>query len=170
MQDREIINDLLGGTKASINCYTTAIVECSNQQLRNALQTLRSEAEQMQYQLYQMAEQKGYYMPAPKANQQDVQKIKSGLSAGVSNNMSSSSSNIYSSGSTSSMNSSSNPSMTSSVNSRMSSLSNQNINISSNPNTSSTDSQGMSTSSTMTNSRSQKVSSAINKPNSKNRH
>ena len=35
MQDRDIVNDLLGGTKASINCYTTGIVECSNQQLRN---------------------------------------------------------------------------------------------------------------------------------------
>lgn len=154
MHDREILNDLLGGTKASINCYTTAIVECSNQQLRSTLQTLRSEAEQMQYQLYQMAEQKGYYMPAPKANQQDVQKIKSGLSAGVSNTMSSSSSNIYSSGSTSSMTSSSNPSMTSS----------------SMPNVSNVSSTGMSTNSTMTNSTNQKMSSSSNKSNSKNRH
>ena len=92
MQERDILNDLLGGTKASINCYTTAIVECSNQQLRSTFQTLRNEAEQMQYQLYQMAEQKGYYMPAPQASQNDVQKIKSGLSSSV-NTMSSNSGN-----------------------------------------------------------------------------
>lgn len=81
MQDKDIYGDLLGGTKASISCYTNAIVECSNQQLRSTLQTLRAEAEQMQYQLYQMAEQKGYYMAAPAANQNDVQKIKTGLSS-----------------------------------------------------------------------------------------
>ncbi len=85
MQERDIVNDLLAGTKASINTYTTAIMECSNQQLRSTLQTLRNEAEQMQYQLYQMAEQKGYYMPAPPANQNDVNKIKTTLTSAVSN-------------------------------------------------------------------------------------
>ena len=73
MQDRDIFTDVLAGTKHSINCYTTAITETSNQQLRSTWQTLRSEAEKMQYQIYQMAEQKGYYTPAPKANQQDLQ-------------------------------------------------------------------------------------------------
>lgn len=85
MQERDIVNDLLGGTKASINCYTTAIMECSNQQLRSTLQTLRNEAEQMQYQLYQMAEKKGYYMPAPPADQNDINKIKTTLTSAVSN-------------------------------------------------------------------------------------
>ncbi|NLY45271.1 MAG: spore coat protein [Tissierella sp.] len=79
MRDQDIVNDVLNGTKASINTYTTAIQECCNQTLRSTLQTLRDEAEQMQYQIFQMAEQKGWYMPAPEANQNDVQKIKSGL-------------------------------------------------------------------------------------------
>ncbi len=83
MQERDIVNDVLGGTKASINCYTTAIMECSNQQLRSTLQTLRNEAEQMQYQLFQMAEQKGYYVPAPPANKNDVNHIKTTLSSSV---------------------------------------------------------------------------------------
>ncbi len=68
MRDQDMVNDILSGTKASINTYTTAITECSNEQLRSTLQTLRNEAEQLQYQLYQMAEQKGYYMAAPPAN------------------------------------------------------------------------------------------------------
>lgn len=37
----------------------------------------------MQYQLYQMAEQKGYYHPAPGANQNDVQHIKNSLLSGM---------------------------------------------------------------------------------------
>lgn len=83
MQERDIVNDLLSGTKASIDSYTKAIQECSNQQLRSTLQTLRNEAEQMQYQLYQMAEQKGYYVPAPPASKNDVNHIKTTLTSAI---------------------------------------------------------------------------------------
>ena len=86
MQEREILLDLLSGTKHSINCYTNAIMEGSNQQLRSTFQTLRDEAEQMQYQLYQMAEQKGYYHSAPGANQNDIQHIKQSLTNGMTGN------------------------------------------------------------------------------------
>lgn len=101
MQERDIFCDVLSGTKHSINCYTNAIMETSDQQLRSTWQTLRNEAEQMQYQIYQMAEQKGYYTPAPKANPQDCQSIKSTLTSAVNSantSKSSSSSNIYSAG------------------------------------------------------------------------
>lgn len=84
MQDQDMINDILSGTKASISTYTTAITECSNQELRSTLQTLRNEAEQLQYQIYQMAEQKGYYTPAPTANQNDIQEIKNSLTSSMS--------------------------------------------------------------------------------------
>lgn len=83
MQDKDMVNDILAGTKASINSYTHAIMESSNQQLRNTLIQLRDEAEKMQYQIYQMAEQKGWYMAAPQASQADVNKIKSSLSSAV---------------------------------------------------------------------------------------
>ncbi|NLL80868.1 MAG: spore coat protein [Tissierellia bacterium] len=97
MQDRDIFTDVLAGTKHSISCYTNAITETSNQQLRSTWQTLRGEAEQMQYQIYKMAEQKGYYTPAPQANQQDLQSIKSSLTSAVNNmNTSGTSSNIFS--------------------------------------------------------------------------
>ncbi|MCK9443660.1 MAG: spore coat protein [Tissierellaceae bacterium] len=95
MQERDIVNDLLVGTKASINSYTTAIQECSNQQLRTTLQTLRDEAEQMQYQLFQIAEQKGYYTPAPAASTNDINSIKTTLSSAV--NSANSKSNNFSS-------------------------------------------------------------------------
>lgn len=79
MKEQDIVNDILEGTKASINAYTTAITECSNQQLRSTFQTLRNEAEQIQYQISQMAEQKGYHKAAPAAPPQDIQTIKSDL-------------------------------------------------------------------------------------------
>ena len=61
MQEKDMVSDILTGTKASIDSYTKAITEFANQQLRSTLQQLRNEAEQLQYQLFQIAEQKGYY-------------------------------------------------------------------------------------------------------------
>lgn len=83
MQEKDMVSDVLSGTKASLNNYTKAISECANQQLRNTLTQLRNADEQFQYQLFQIAEQKGYYMPAPTANQKDIQEIKSGLTGGT---------------------------------------------------------------------------------------
>lgn len=82
MKEKDMVSDVLSTTKSSITNYANAITECSNPQLRGTLQQLRNEAEQFQYQLYQIAEQKGYYTPAPAANQQDIQAVKSGLSGG----------------------------------------------------------------------------------------
>ena len=83
MQEKDMVSDILGGTKASINNYTKAITECANQQLRSTLTQLRSEAEQFQYQLFQIAEQKGYYTPAPPADSNSIQQVKSGLTGGM---------------------------------------------------------------------------------------
>jgi len=85
MQEKDMVNDIIAGSKASIDCYTKAIQECSSQQLRSTFQTLRNEAEQMQYQLYQIAEQKGYYVPAGPANNEEVNRVKATLISGANN-------------------------------------------------------------------------------------
>ena len=79
MHERHMVNDILSMTKASLGAYTKAISECSNQNLRQTLQQIRNQDEQFQYQLYQLAENKGYYHPAPTADPQDIQMIKSGF-------------------------------------------------------------------------------------------
>ena len=82
MHEKHMVSDILSGTKASIDSYTKAITECANQQLRSTLVQLRNEAEQFQYQLFQIAEQKGYYTPAQPASSKDIQQVKSGLTGG----------------------------------------------------------------------------------------
>jgi hypothetical protein len=52
-----------------------------HQQFRQTIQQIRILDEQFQYQLFQMAEQKGFYKPAPQANQSDIQAIKSQVSS-----------------------------------------------------------------------------------------
>jgi spore coat protein CotF len=82
MQERDMVNDVLAMTKAGASDYTKAIGECSNQNLRQTLQQMRTGDEQFQYQLAQLAIQKNYYTPAQTANQQEVQQIKSQLMQG----------------------------------------------------------------------------------------
>ncbi len=81
MQDKEMINDVLSMTKAGLTSYANFISETSNQQLRQTLQQIRNSDEQFQYQLYQLAEQKGWYKPAPQADPQDIQQVKSLVSS-----------------------------------------------------------------------------------------
>lgn len=77
LMDKEMINDMLGSAKSSLTMYETAITETANQQLRQTLQQIRNSDEQFQYQLYQLAEQKGFYKPAAPADQKDIQQVKS---------------------------------------------------------------------------------------------
>ncbi len=80
MTEKDMVSDVLSGTKASLSDYTTAISECSNKSLKNALTQLRTEAEQFQEQLGSIAIQKGYYPTSPTASSQARQQIKSELS------------------------------------------------------------------------------------------
>lgn len=77
LQDKEMVNDILSSVNSSLTCYAGYITETSNQQLRQTLQQIRNSDEQFQFQLYQMAEQKGFYKPASQASQQEIQQVKS---------------------------------------------------------------------------------------------
>jgi len=77
MQEKEMVNDTLAMINASLTKYAGVITEASNAQFRQTIQQIRNSDEQFQFQLYQMAEQKGYYKPATQAAQSDIQSVKS---------------------------------------------------------------------------------------------
>ncbi|MBC7076427.1 MAG: spore coat protein [Syntrophomonadaceae bacterium] len=81
MQDKEMVNDVLSMTKAGLTTYANFISETSNQQLRQTLQQIRNSDEQFQYQLYQLAEQKGWYKPAHQADPQDIHQVRTQVSS-----------------------------------------------------------------------------------------
>jgi len=76
VQEKDMVNDVLSSVNSSLTTYASAISQASNQRLRQALQQIRNSDEQFQYQLYQIAEQKGYYKPAEQASQHDIQQVK----------------------------------------------------------------------------------------------
>lgn len=77
MQDKEMVNDVLSQTNSSLTGYANAIAQSSNPQLRQTLQQIRNSCETFQYDLYKLAEQKGYYHAAQMADQSDIAQVKS---------------------------------------------------------------------------------------------
>jgi spore coat protein CotF len=82
MQEKDMVLDILSGTKASIGGYAKMITECSCPNLRQTFQQMRDGDEKFQYDLYKIAEQKGYYATSPAATQQDMTTVKTALSTG----------------------------------------------------------------------------------------
>ena len=87
MQEKDIVLDVLGGVKAGLSGYATFISETANPTLRQTFQQMGEGDEKFQYDLYKIAEQKGYYATSPNATQQDMSNVKTALSSGASNNM-----------------------------------------------------------------------------------
>jgi spore coat protein CotF len=77
LQEKAMVNDALSAVKSELTFYANAISECENQNLRSTIQQIRNNCETSQYELFQLARSKGYYMPAAKANASEVQQVKS---------------------------------------------------------------------------------------------
>ena len=64
MEEKTMVNDILGNVKADLTAYQTAISESENIQLRQTFQQIRNNDESFQYELFKVANAKGYYKPA----------------------------------------------------------------------------------------------------------
>lgn len=82
MNDKVMINDALGMSKTNITTLTTSITECSNPTLRSTLQQIRNTCETSQFDLYHLAENKGFYVPATQATDNEVTQVKNQLTSG----------------------------------------------------------------------------------------
>ncbi|WP_069997183.1 spore coat protein [Cellulosilyticum sp. I15G10I2] len=79
LQDKTMVNDTLAMIKNNLTFYANSISECENPELREALQQIRDTCECSQYNLFKLAETKGFYQPAMPANDTEVQQVKSQL-------------------------------------------------------------------------------------------
>lgn len=82
MHEKEMVADILTGLKAGLASYAKAITECNDPNLRQTFQQMRDGDEKKQYDLYKIAAQKGYYIPAPPADQAVCSSVKMSLSQG----------------------------------------------------------------------------------------
>lgn len=79
MDEKTMVNDILSGVKSSLTAYQTAISETENMALRQTFQQMRNGDESFQYELFKIAETKGYYKPAQPATETEIQNVKNEL-------------------------------------------------------------------------------------------
>ena len=74
-----MVNDALDCIKNSLTTYQGVISECANMQLRQAIQQIRNDGESFQYEVFKVAQAKGYYTPAAPAQPNEITNIKNQL-------------------------------------------------------------------------------------------
>ena len=79
MDEKTMVNDILSGVKSDLTAYQTAITEAENMNLRQTLQQIRNNDESFQYEMFKIAQTKGYYQPARKATVTEINTVKSEL-------------------------------------------------------------------------------------------
>ena len=79
MDEKTMVNDILENTQASLTAYQTAISESENCTLRQTFQQIRNNDESFQYELFKVAQNKGYYKPAAKATVTEISTVKTEL-------------------------------------------------------------------------------------------
>lgn len=79
MNEKTMVNDVLENVKASLISYQTAISESGNTTLRQTFQQIRNNDESFQYELFKVAQSKGYYKPAAKATVTEIGTVKTEL-------------------------------------------------------------------------------------------
>lgn len=80
MDEKTMVNDILGNVKADLTAYQTAILESENMGLRQTFQQIRNNDESFQYELFRIAQTKGYYVPSQKATVTEINNVKTNLS------------------------------------------------------------------------------------------
>ncbi|ATW25264.1 spore coat protein [Candidatus Formimonas warabiya] len=76
MQEKVMVSDALSMVKSSLATYAQVISECANPNLRSAIQQIRNNCETSQYELFKLAQSKGFYQPATMADDSQVQQVR----------------------------------------------------------------------------------------------
>ena len=69
MQEKTMVADTLAGINGELTRYAGMIAQSENKELKQTLKQFRTACEQSQEELYQIAREKSYYVPAEKAPQ-----------------------------------------------------------------------------------------------------
>ena len=76
-EDKTMVADTLAGINGELIRFGEMIPQTENKELIATLKQFRNACEQSQEELYQIAREKSYYVPAAKATQTEVDHVKS---------------------------------------------------------------------------------------------
>ena len=76
MNEKTMVADTLAGINGELVRYGEMIPQTENPQLKQTLKQMRSQCEMSQEELYQLAREHDYYIPAQKASNQEIEHVK----------------------------------------------------------------------------------------------
>lgn len=77
MQEKTMVADTLAGINSELSHYAGMIAQAENTELKSTLKQMRNACEQSQEELYQIAREKSYYVPAAKATEEEIAHVRS---------------------------------------------------------------------------------------------
>ena len=83
MQEKTMVADTLAGINGELTRYAGMIAQSENKELKQTLKQFRTACEQSQEELYQIAREKSYYVPAEKATAEEVAHVRSLFTQGT---------------------------------------------------------------------------------------
>ena len=83
MQEKTMVADTLAGINGELTRYAGMIAQSENKELKQTLKQFRTACEQSQEELYQIAREKSYYVPAEKDSGEDVAHVRSLFTQGT---------------------------------------------------------------------------------------
>lgn len=83
MQEKTMVSDTLASINGELVRFGEMIPQTENKELKSALKQIRATCEQSQEQLYEIAREKSYYVPAQKATQEEINHVKGLFTSGT---------------------------------------------------------------------------------------
>lgn len=76
MNEKMAVNDILGCLTSGINKVTYAVQESNDETFRQSLIDARTKLDNLKWDTYLIAKEKGYYIPAAPAGDADIEQVK----------------------------------------------------------------------------------------------
>ena len=83
LNEKTMVADALAGVNGELTRYAGMIAQSENKELKQTLKQFRTACEQSQEELYQIAREKSYYVPAEKATAEEVAHVRSLFTQGT---------------------------------------------------------------------------------------
>ena len=83
LQEKTMVADALAGINGELTRYGEMIAQTENKELKTTLKQMRNAAEQCQEQLYQLAREKSYYVPAQQATPEEISHVRGLFTSGT---------------------------------------------------------------------------------------
>lgn len=77
MDEKTMVSDTLAGINGELTRYAGMIAQSENPQLKQTLKQIRNQCEMSQEEIYNIAREKHYYVPAAQAKADEIDHVRS---------------------------------------------------------------------------------------------